>query len=76
MANDMAGTPDAYERDFIPDTEHVLWYTDLIGADRQDQVSFVAPDDPGDYPYLCTFPNHWRTMKGTMTVTNEISDAR
>jgi azurin len=32
------------------------------------EVTFPAPD-PGDYPYICTTPGHYLTMKGVLTVT-------
>lgn len=69
MGDAMAGDPDAYEKDFVPDSDRVLWASDLIGSGEEDQLSFIAPEDPGDYPYECTFPGHWRTMNGIMTVT-------
>ena len=30
---------------------------------------FKAPSDPGKYPYVCTFPAHWKTMNGTLNVS-------
>ncbi len=32
------------------------------------EVTFTAPKEPGSYPYICTFPGHYTTMKGTMSV--------
>jgi len=31
-------------------------------------LRFLAPEKPGIYPYLCTFPGHWVLMKGEMIV--------
>jgi hypothetical protein len=31
-------------------------------------ISFRAPDRPGHYPYLCTFPRHWMVINGEMIV--------
>ena len=31
-------------------------------------LSFQAPETPGDYPFICSFPGHWLTMKGVMRV--------
>jgi azurin len=28
----------------------------------------VVPDQAGDYPFVCTFPGHWRLMTGIMKV--------
>ena len=76
MGDAMAGDPEAYEKDFVPDTDQVLWATDLIGTGEQDQLSFIAPEEPGAYPYECTFPGHWRTMNGTMRVTGSPAASR
>ena len=32
-------------------------------------IEFTAPAEPGDYPYICTFPGHWRLMNGVLHVT-------
>ena len=32
------------------------------------RVVFRAPEEPGRYPYLCTFPGHWMVMNGEMFV--------
>jgi len=41
----------------------------LIGTGQNEVISFTAPTEPGEYPYLCTFPGHRFLMKGVMTVT-------
>jgi azurin len=46
----------------------VLWATGLLKPDENDTLRFKAPEKPDDYPYVCTFPGHWRTMNGTMHV--------
>jgi azurin len=33
------------------------------------EVTFTAPDQAGDYPYICTTPGHYMMMKGLLTVT-------
>ena len=32
------------------------------------RLRLSAPSNPGDYPFVCTFPGHWRTMNGVMHV--------
>jgi azurin len=56
------------EKGYIPDSPKVLQHTKLIGPGEQDTISFTAPKEPGDYPYICTFPGHYATMKGVMKV--------
>ena len=31
-------------------------------------VYVTAPKTPGRYPYLCTFPGHWKLMNGGLIV--------
>ncbi len=67
-ADAMASLPDGYERQFIPDIPEVLFATPLVNAGETYQLDFVAPDTPGNYPFICTFPGHWRIMRGVLTV--------
>ena len=31
-------------------------------------IDFDAPAEPGVYPYVCTFPGHWKVMNGELIV--------
>lgn len=57
------------ERGYVPQSENVLFYTSLIGVGESESIYFIAPEQPDEYPYVCTFPGHWQTMQGVMTVT-------
>jgi len=46
----------------------VLASTTLSQPGGQVDVTFTAPA-PGAYPFICTFPAHYKTMHGTLTVT-------
>lgn len=52
----------------VPDSEDVLFHSKLIQAGEEDILEFVAPSEPGEYPYLCTYPGHWAIMNGVMKV--------
>jgi azurin len=68
MADEMAKSPDGYEKHFIPETDLVLLATPLITSNQSYSLKFVAPKEEGDFPFACTFPGHWRTMNGVMKV--------
>jgi uncharacterized protein len=68
LADAMARTPDAAERNYIPPTPDVITSTKLAAPQETVTLQFVAPRQTGDYPYICTFPGHWRIMQGTMKV--------
>ncbi|MEO8276653.1 MAG: plastocyanin/azurin family copper-binding protein [Thermoanaerobaculia bacterium] len=59
--------------DYIPPAAkaQILAATGLAGAGESVTVDFVAPDVPGTYVFLCTFPGHFAGgMKGTLIVAN------
>jgi azurin len=60
---------DGYEKNFVPELKEVLFSTPLVNSNIVYQLDFIAPDTPGDYPFICSFPGHWRMMKGVMRVT-------
>jgi azurin len=66
--NEMAKDPDGIKKDFVPASEKVLHATKLIDPQATTILRFTAPLEPGDYPYVCTFPGHWVIMNGVMEV--------
>jgi len=67
-AEAMAQQPDGFQKHFVPDTPDVLHATKLINHGEIARLRFSAPTAEGKYPYVCTFPGHWRTMNGVMVV--------
>ncbi len=59
------------ERHFVPDVAGVLVSTKLLPPGGSQKLVFTAPMEPGEYPYICTFPGHWFTMRGVMRVRAE-----
>lgn len=70
-ADAMASLKDGYERNFVPNIPEVLFATPLVSAGKSFQLDFKAPVKPGEYSFICTFPGHWRVMKGVLQVTNQ-----
>ncbi len=68
LANKMVAEPDALVRHYVPKSEAILAYTDLVYPQDRYTIYFVAPAEKGRYPYLCTFPGHWMVMNGVMIV--------
>ncbi|GAA4434740.1 hypothetical protein GCM10023091_10120 [Ravibacter arvi] len=56
------------EMGYIPDLPQVLYHTKLIGPGAADTIYFVAPTEPGEYTYVCTYPGHYFSMQGTLRV--------
>ena len=72
VAEKMPPEPDAQGRHYTPDSPKVLHATRLVEPGQQTKLSFTAPDVPGDYQYVCTFPGHWRRMVGTLAVVQDV----
>ena len=54
--------------EYIPNMEEVLFATPMVSPLSSATLTFQVPDEPGSYPYLCTYPGHWRLMQGVMEV--------
>jgi putative heme-binding domain-containing protein len=68
LSNKLIAEPDAAARQYVPRTDDVLAYTDIVAPSLKKTIHFIAPKEPGRYPYLCTFPGHWMVMNGEMIV--------
>jgi len=58
------------DNDYLPESmrEGLIAYTDMLGGGETDTITFTAPEEPGEYPFVCTFPGHFSMMNGVMTV--------
>jgi len=68
LINKIIAEPDAVARHYIPKHKAVLAHTDMVPPGDQFTIFFKAPDQPGSYPYVCTFPGHWMVMNGVLIV--------
>jgi azurin len=68
QTNLMIAHPQGLARHYVPDSASVLVYTNMVPPKESTTIHFNAPKEPGDYPYLCTFPGHWMVMNGVMKV--------
>jgi putative heme-binding domain-containing protein len=73
-AEKMAAEPDALAKDFIPSSTKVLHATRMVQPRESARLTFTAPTAIGEYPYVCTFPGHWRLMYGTLHVVPKLAD--
>ncbi|PWJ57166.1 putative membrane-bound dehydrogenase-like protein [Dyadobacter jejuensis] len=60
--------PQAAQRYYVPDIPEVLFSTKLVNSGETVTLEFTVPAEPGDYPFVCTFPGHWRGMNGILRV--------
>jgi len=58
------------ENGYMPEAlrDRVVAFTSLVGGGETTTVEFQAPSEPGEYPFLCSFPGHFGQMNGIMEV--------
>ena len=54
--------------DYIPKSASVLWSIPVVNPNQTQTLNFIAPQQPGVYPYVCTLPGHGFIMFGAMYV--------
>jgi len=67
-ADKLAQSPAGLAQHYVPDIPQVLFSTKLIEPGETARFQFRAPATAGQYPYVCTFPAHWRVMNGVLNV--------
>jgi azurin len=68
----LAAAAEAVTTEYVPTAthnDHIVVATKLLGPKERDVVTFVAPDAPGRYDFLCSFPGHYQVgMRGVLIV--------
>ena len=59
---------DGMVKNYVPNNANVLASTPLVQIGSSYTLYFQAPEKPGKYEYVCTYPGHGLTMWGTLTV--------
>ena len=65
LANMMLTDPNAMAKQYIPESPDIMYHTNLIQPGQTGSIEFTITE-PGDYPYLCTFPGHSILMNGIL----------
>jgi putative heme-binding domain-containing protein len=68
LANKLIADPAAVTRQYVPASDDVLVYTDIVAPEHELVIYFHTPREKGRYPFLCTFPGHWMVMNGELIV--------
>lgn len=69
-----AQQPGFAEKQYVPTSDKILAKSTLLQPRESQKVSFTAPKEPGVYPYVCTYPGHWRRMYGALYVVADLDE--
>jgi len=58
----------AQQTEYVPagEADKIIAHTALASPGTVVEMTFEVPP-PGEYPYICTYPGHFQTMRGTLT---------
>ncbi|MFD2999180.1 plastocyanin/azurin family copper-binding protein [Pontibacter toksunensis] len=80
MHNVVFTTPDKYKQvamaaaevgasgNYVPKSPAVIAASPMALPGQTVELEFTAPAKPGYYDFVCTYPDHWRKMHGTLLV--------
>ncbi len=71
LAESTALEQDARDRQYVPVSDQILLSSELLNPGQSQTLSFEVPSSPGMYPYVCTYPGHWRRMFGVLVVVSD-----
>jgi putative heme-binding domain-containing protein len=74
LAEQQATQPGAQARNYVPESKKILVAGRLLLPRESQKLTFTAPAKPGIYPYVCTYPGHWRRMFGALYVVDDLDE--
>ena len=74
LAETTATQPKAMDRGYVPPSKKVMEASKLVQPRQSQRMKFTAPTKPGVYPFVCTYPGHWRRMHGAMYVVANLEE--
>jgi azurin len=66
LANALLTDPNAMANGFIPKSDLIFAHSKLLNPGQDETFEFDAPAEPGEYPFLCSFPGHPMLMQGKL----------
>ena len=69
LVDEFVTSPVAAEKEYVPESRYVLASTEMLDPGTSAVIRFKAPSQPGEYPFVCTFPGHWTIMQGVLVVS-------
>ena len=74
QAEAFGSQPGAAARGYVPPNPKVLLGSKLLQPREAESLRWQAPTQPGVYPYVCTYPGHWRRMYGALYVVADLDE--
>jgi putative heme-binding domain-containing protein len=72
LSEAQAQQPEFAARHYVPQSPKILAAAGLMQPRESERLSFNAPTRAGVYPFVCTYPGHWRRMYGALYVVDDL----
>ena len=72
-AQTMSPNADKQGKVYVPNDKRILLSSKLLEPGEKETLQFTAPAKPGDYEYVCTYPEHWKVMFGELVVVQDMA---
>ena len=72
QAQTMPPTPDRQGKVYVPNNKKIIASSKLLEPGQKETLKLTAPEKPGDYDYVCTYPEHWKVMFGQLVVVKDM----
>lgn len=56
---------------YVPKNKKILARTKLLKPGDRAVLTMTVPKKPGEYEYVCTYPEPWRAMYGQLLVVKD-----
>src|SRR5438046_3391460 len=73
-AQSMSGTPNKQGKAYLPKSKKIIASSKLLEPGQKETLKLTAPEKPGEYEYVCTYPEHWKVMFGQLVVVKNMDD--
>jgi azurin len=69
VSNEQMQRPEeALKRNWLPEDPRMWLHSKMLMPKQTEEIVFKAPEKPGIYPFVCTFPGHAVTMQGRLKI--------
>jgi len=72
LSESTASQSEAANRKYVPRSDKILIASRLLQSNESQVIDFITPSEPGVYPFVCTYPGHWRRMFGALYVVDDL----
>jgi azurin len=68
VAIDRVGEAALTAENYIPNDPAIVAYTPIVEPGEEVSITITLPESVGTYPFICTYPGHYKVMQGQIII--------